>query len=205
MAEWRELRTDDGASFDDEVRDRRRRAVAPGHLGDHTRPWSPASRRRCPSPLSDGDRARAASTWRSSPARRMRDIKLDTRVHRLVHQLADRRPARGRRGGQGPQGVPEPARDGGARLPAGGHRRPSRRAWTRCSSEAGFDWRSAGCSMCLGMNPDILAARRALRVHLEPQLRGPPGHAAGAPTSCSPKMAAAAALEGHFVDIRDWS
>ena len=40
---------------------------------------------------------------------------------------------------------------------------------------AGFDWRTAGCSMCLGMNPDILAARRALRVDLEPQLRGPPG------------------------------
>ena len=40
---------------------------------------------------------------------------------------------------------------------------------------AGFDWRSAGCSMCLGMNPDIARARRALRLHLEPQLRGPPG------------------------------
>ena len=40
---------------------------------------------------------------------------------------------------------------------------------------AGFDWRDAGCSMCLGMNPDILAAGRALRLHVEPQLRGPPG------------------------------
>ncbi len=40
---------------------------------------------------------------------------------------------------------------------------------------AGFDWRSAGCSMCLGMNPDIAAAGRALRLDLEPQLRGPPG------------------------------
>ena len=40
---------------------------------------------------------------------------------------------------------------------------------------AGFDWRGAGCSMCLGMNPDILAARRALRLDLQPQLRGAPG------------------------------
>ncbi len=40
---------------------------------------------------------------------------------------------------------------------------------------AGAEWRSAGCSMCLGMNPDKLAARRAQRVHLQPQLRGPPG------------------------------
>ena len=39
---------------------------------------------------------------------------------------------------------------------------------------AGFEWRRAGCSMCLGMNPDILAAGRALRVDVEPQLRRPP-------------------------------
>ena len=40
---------------------------------------------------------------------------------------------------------------------------------------AGFDWRSAGCSMCLGMNPDILQPGRALCLDLEPQLRGTPG------------------------------
>ena len=48
---------------------------------------------------------------------------------------------------------------------------------------AGFDWREPGCSMCLAMNPDKLAAGRALRLDLEPQLRGPPGlsrpHASG--------------------------
>ena len=40
---------------------------------------------------------------------------------------------------------------------------------------AGFEWRTAGCSMCLGMNPDTLSPGRALRLDLEPQLRGPPG------------------------------
>ena len=40
---------------------------------------------------------------------------------------------------------------------------------------AGFDWREPGCSMCLAMNPDKLAAGRALRLDLEPQLRGPAG------------------------------
>ena len=45
----------------------------------------------------------------------------------------------------------------------------------RIFREAGFDWREAGCSMCLGMNPDILQPGRALRLDLEPQLRGPPG------------------------------
>ena len=41
--------------------------------------------------------------------------------------------------------------------------------------EAGFEWREPGCSMCLAMNPDKLRARRALRLDLQPQFRGPPG------------------------------
>ena len=41
--------------------------------------------------------------------------------------------------------------------------------------EAGFQWRESGCSMCLGMNPGPGRRRQALRLHLEPQLRGPPG------------------------------
>ena len=49
--------------------------------------------------------------------------------------------------------------------------------------KAGFEWREPGCSMCLAMNPDKLNARRALRLDLEPQFRGPPGlqgpHASG--------------------------
>ena len=45
----------------------------------------------------------------------------------------------------------------------------------RIFTEAGFEWREAGCSMCLGMNPDKLQAGRALRQHLEPQFRGPAG------------------------------
>ena len=67
---------------------------------------------------------------------------------------------------------------------------------------AGFDWRSAGCSMCLGMNPDILAPGRALRLDLEPQLRGPPGRG-GRTHLVSPEMAAAAAIAGHFTDVRE--
>ena len=53
--------------------------------------------------------------------------------------------------------------------------------------DAGFEWRRAGCSMCLGMNPDVLADGRALRLDLEPQLRGPAGtrrpHAPGQPAA----------------------
>ena len=43
---------------------------------------------------------------------------------------------------------------------------------------AGFEWREPGCSMCLAMNADQLAPARALRLHLQPQFRGPPGQAA---------------------------
>ena len=58
--------------------------------------------------------------------------------------------------------------------------------------------------MCLGMNPDQLKPRRALRLDLEPQLRGPPG-LRGRTHLVSPAMAAAAAIAGHFVDIREWN
>ena len=66
----------------------------------------------------------------------------------------------------------------------------------RLRASAGFEWRRAGCSMCLGMNPDILAAGRALRLDVEPELRGPPGRGRRARISLSPAMAAAAAIDG---------
>ena len=69
--------------------------------------------------------------------------------------------------------------------------------------DAGFEWREAGCSMCLGMNPDILLPGRALRFDFQPQLRGTAGPG-GRTHLVSPQMAAAAAIAGHFVDIRDW-
>ena len=53
--------------------------------------------------------------------------------------------------------------------------------------ESGFEWRESGCSMCLGMNPDIGRQGVGGRTHL-----------------VSPVMAAAAAIEGHFVDVREW-
>ncbi|WP_141701083.1 3-isopropylmalate dehydratase large subunit [Methyloceanibacter methanicus] len=72
----------------------------------------------------------------------------------------------------------------------------------RIFTEAGFEWREPGCSMCLAMNPDKLAPGEALRLDLEPQFRRPSG-APGRTHLVSPQMAAAAAIAGHFVDIRD--
>jgi 3-isopropylmalate/(R)-2-methylmalate dehydratase large subunit len=69
---------------------------------------------------------------------------------------------------------------------------------------AGFDWRSAGCSMCLGMNPDIAAPGERVASTSNRNFEGRQGRGARSHL-VSPKMAAAAAIEGRFVDIREWS
>jgi 3-isopropylmalate/(R)-2-methylmalate dehydratase large subunit len=69
---------------------------------------------------------------------------------------------------------------------------------------AGFDWRGAGCSMCLGMNPDILKPGERCASTSNRNFEGRQGRG-GRTHLVSPEMAAAAAIEGHFVDIRDWS
>jgi 3-isopropylmalate/(R)-2-methylmalate dehydratase large subunit len=68
---------------------------------------------------------------------------------------------------------------------------------------AGFDWRSAGCSMCLGMNPDTLAPGERCASTSNRNFEGRQGRG-GRTHLVSPEMAAAAAIEGHFVDIRNW-
>jgi len=68
---------------------------------------------------------------------------------------------------------------------------------------AGFEWRTAGCSMCLGMNPDILAEGERCASTSNRNFEGRQGKG-GRTHLVSPRMAAAAAVEGHFVDIREW-
>ena len=70
-------------------------------------------------------------------------------------------------------------------------------------SEAGFDWRESGCSMCLGMNPDILVPGERCASTSNRNFEGRQGRG-GRTHLVSPAMAAAAAVAGHFVDIRDW-
>jgi 3-isopropylmalate/(R)-2-methylmalate dehydratase large subunit len=69
---------------------------------------------------------------------------------------------------------------------------------------AGFEWRAAGCSMCLGMNPDILAEGERCASTSNRNFEGRQGKG-GRTHLVSPRMAAAAAVEGHFVDIREWT
>ena len=74
----------------------------------------------------------------------------------------------------------------------------------RIFKDAGFDWREAGCSMCLGMNPDILQPGERCASTSNRNFEGRQGKG-GRTHLVSPAMAAAAAITGHFVDIREGS
>ena len=74
----------------------------------------------------------------------------------------------------------------------------------RIFKESGFEWREAGCSMCLAMNADVLQPGERCASTSNRNFEGRQG-AGGRTHLVSPAMAVAAAIEGHFVDIRHWS
>ena len=69
--------------------------------------------------------------------------------------------------------------------------------------DAGFEWRAAGCSMCLGMNPDQLSPGERCASTSNRNFEGRQG-SGGRTHLVSPAMAAAAAIEGRFTDVRQW-
>jgi 3-isopropylmalate/(R)-2-methylmalate dehydratase large subunit len=73
----------------------------------------------------------------------------------------------------------------------------------RIFQDAGFEWRESGCSMCLGMNPDILQPGERCASTSNRNFEGRQGRG-GRTHLVSPMMAAAAAISGHFTDIRHW-
>jgi 3-isopropylmalate/(R)-2-methylmalate dehydratase large subunit len=74
----------------------------------------------------------------------------------------------------------------------------------RIFRDAGFEWRDAGCSMCIAMNPDVLPSGQRSASTSNRNFEGRQGK--GSRTHLvSPMMAAAAAIAGHFVDIRTWN
>ncbi|HWG36720.1 MAG TPA: aconitase family protein, partial [Terriglobales bacterium] len=78
------------------------------------------------------------------------------------------------------------------------------RGLDRVFTEAGFEWRQPGCSMCLGMNPDILQPGERCASTSNRNFEGRQG-AGGRTHLVSPAMAAAAAVAGHFVDVREFA
>jgi 3-isopropylmalate/(R)-2-methylmalate dehydratase large subunit len=207
VARWRELRTDPGASFDREL------LVDAAALSPlvtwGTNPGQVVSvTESVPAPEqfdSPGDREAAERALRYmalEPGTPIKDIRLDrvfigsctnSRIGdlRAAAELVD--------GHRVAEGVAAMVVPGSQQVKA----QAEAEGLHEVFRAAGFDWREAGCSMCLGMNPDILQPGERCASTSNRNFEGRQGRG-GRTHLVSPQMAAAAAIEGHFVDIREW-
>ncbi len=198
--EWRSLPTDPGASFDREVTVDAA-AISPMVTWGTTPGMVVGVGDAVPEPRSEQDE-RALQYMALRPGTPVEDIALD-RVFigsctnsRIGDLRAAASVAEGRRVADGVYAMVVP---GSAQVKAQAEREGLDEVFTR----AGFDWRGAGCSMCLGMNPDILQPEERCASTSNRNFEGRQGRS-GRTHLVSPQMAAAAALAGHFVDIREW-
>jgi 3-isopropylmalate/(R)-2-methylmalate dehydratase large subunit len=209
VAAWRRLPSDEGAEFDAEV-GIDAAAISPMVTWGTTPGMVAQVTDVVPDPAEWGDgpagreaAERALAYMALEPGTRVRDIPLDrvfigsctnSRIQDLreaAEVVAGRRVAGSVRAMvvPGSQQVKSQAEDEGL---------------DEIFRSAGFEWRTAGCSMCLGMNPDILAEGERCASTSNRNFEGRQGKG-GRTHLVSPRMAAAAAVEGHFVDIRDWA
>jgi 3-isopropylmalate/(R)-2-methylmalate dehydratase large subunit len=198
--EWPELRTDPGASFDREIRVDAS-AVSPMVTWGTTPGMVVPVTDAVPEPSTDQDE-RALYYMDLSPGTPIKEIELD-RVFigsctnsRIGDLRAAAEVVNGRRVASGVYAMVVP---GSAQVKA----EAEREGLDEIFRAAGFDWRGAGCSMCLGMNPDIAAPGERVASTSNRNFEGRQGRGARSHL-VSPQMAAAAAIEGHFVDIREW-
>jgi 3-isopropylmalate/(R)-2-methylmalate dehydratase large subunit len=200
LDEWRELRTDEGASFDREVAVDAA-AISPQVTWGTTPGMVVGVTDAVPEPAGEGDE-RALEYMALEPGTPMSEIRLD-RVFIgscTNSRIGDLREAaevvRGRSVASSVDAMVVP---GSQQVKA----QAEAEGLDEVFRAAGFDWRSAGCSMCLGMNPDIAAPGERVASTSNRNFEGRQGRGARSHL-VSPKMAAAAAIEGRFVDIREW-
>ena len=178
LDDWRSLPTDDGAIVRHGGHARRRRPAARTSAGARTRRSPPRSTSRAgPRAIDDparrGRRARSR-TWPSQPGTPIREIRPDTVFIGSCtnSRIEDLRVAAdvvgGRKVADGLRALVVPGTFA-VKLQA------EQEGLDRGLRGAGFEWRGAGCSMCLGMNPDILQPGERSASHQQPQLRGPAG------------------------------
>jgi 3-isopropylmalate/(R)-2-methylmalate dehydratase large subunit len=198
--EWRSLKTDDGASFDREVVVDAS-AVSPMVTWGTTPGMVVQVTDSVPDPDSEQDE-HALEYMGLEPGTPIQELKLD-RVFigsctnaRIGDLRAAAEVAGGRKVADGVYAMVVP---GSQQVKAQAEREGLDEVFKR----AGFDWREAGCSMCLGMNPDIAAPGERVASTSNRNFEGRQGRGARSHL-VSPEMAAAAAIEGHFVDIREW-
>lgn len=198
---WKQLKTDEGATFDEEVTvdvD----AISPMITWGTTPGQVVGVAGTVPEPTSDQDR-RALQYMALEPGTPMEEIKLD-RVFIgscTNSRIGDLRVAaevvKGKKVADGVIAMVVP---GSAQVKA----QAEEEGLDEIFTAAGFDWRGAGCSMCLGMNPDVAAPGERVASTSNRNFEGRQGKGARSHLM-SPQMAAAAAIEGHFVDIRNWN
>jgi 3-isopropylmalate/(R)-2-methylmalate dehydratase large subunit len=200
LDEWEDLRTDEDADFDREVvidaselSPQVTWGTTPGMVVEVTG--------SVPEPRSD-DEERALAYMALEPGTPMREVRLD-RV--FIGSCTNARIGDLREAAEVARGRRVAASVGAMVVP--GSQQVKAQAEAEGLDEifraAGFDWRSAGCSMCLGMNPDILQPGERCASTSNRNFEGRQGRG-GRTHLVSPAMAVAAAVEGHFVDIREW-
>ena len=198
---WRTLRTDDGAAFDREIVVDAA-AISPQVTWGTNPEMVVGVTDAVPAPTGDGDE-RALHYMGLEAGTPIREIRLD-RVFigsctnsRIGDLRAAARVVEGRRVAAGVDAMVVP---GSQRVKA----QAEAEGLHEVFRAAGFDWRDAGCSMCLGMNPDVAAPGERVASTSNRNFEGRQGRGARSHL-VSPEMAAAAAVEGHFVDIREWA
>jgi 3-isopropylmalate/(R)-2-methylmalate dehydratase large subunit len=198
--EWLDLRTDEGASFDREIVVHAA-TISPMVTWGTTPAMVVQVTDQVPEPSSEQDQ-RALEYMALQPGTPIEEIQLDrvfigsctnSRIGdlRVAAEVVD-----GRKVADGVYAMVVP---GSQQVKAQAEREGLDEVFKR----AGFDWRGAGCSMCLGMNPDIAAPGERVASTSNRNFEGRQGRGARSHL-VSPQMAAAAAIEGHFVDIRRW-
>ncbi len=201
VEQWRQLRTDEGATFDREI-EVDVSALSPLVTWGTTPGMVIGVTDSVPEPSTESDK-RALRYMDLEPGTPMTEVKLD-RVFigsctnsRIGDLRVAAKVAQGRRVASHVHAMVVPG---------------SEQVRAQAEAEglhdifraAGFDWRSAGCSMCLGMNPDTLSPGERCASTSNRNFEGRQGRG-GRTHLVSPEMAAAAAVEGRFVDIREWN
>ena len=204
---WRELPTDPGASYDKVVEIEA--ADLEPYVTWGTNPGMVSKvTGRVPDPTSFAEVAEREAAHRAltymdlQPGTAIQDIPIDrvfigTCTNSRIEDLrAAARVVKGKRAHHNVYAMVVP---GSARV----KRQAEDEGLDRIFADAGFDWRVAGCSMCLGMNPDVLQPGQRCASTSNRNFEGRQGKG-GRTHLVSPPMAAAAAIAGHFVDIREW-
>jgi len=205
LDDWRALPTDDGARFDREVR------IDASELRPYVS-WgtNPAQTVTIDDRVPDPDALDGAQREAAARALRYMDLHPGTPIRDITvdavflgscanARIEDLRVAsevvRGRKVRSGVRALVVP----GSMLVKA---QAEREGLDRLFRDAGFEWRDAGCSMCLGMNPDILAPGERCASTSNRNFEGRQG-SGGRTHLMSPPMAAAAAITGHVVDVRE--